>query len=66
MENQNQTAMFSEYTDIVGIKELTEMLKIGRNRAYILLKEGAIKSKKIGKSHIIAKRAVIRFLEDIT
>lgn len=36
--------MFDEYTDIVTIDELQEMLRIGRSTAYKLLRSGQIKA----------------------
>ena len=41
--------LFGCYKDVVTVKELCEMLNIGKNTAYELLKNGAIKSIKIGK-----------------
>jgi hypothetical protein len=40
-----------------------EMLHIGRNSAYSILKDGLIKTIKVGKKYIIPKKSVIDFLE---
>ncbi len=40
----------------------TEMLHIGRNKAYELINTNVIESKRIGKKHIIPKIRVIEFL----
>lgn len=45
--------MFSNYDDIVSIDDLMEILNIGRNKAYELLKTGQIGSFKIGKAYRI-------------
>ena len=58
----NNNTMFSNYPDVVGIDELTEMLHIGRNKAYELINTNVIESKRIGKKHIIPKIRVIEFL----
>lgn len=55
--------MFREYPDILRIDEIQSMLQIGRNSAYNLLKQGLIKSIKIGKKYIIPKQSVIDFVE---
>lgn len=55
--------MFREYPDILRIDEIQSMLQIGRNSAYDLLKQGLIKSIKIGKKYIIPKQSVIDFVE---
>jgi excisionase family DNA binding protein len=39
------------------------MLHIGRNAAYDIVKEGKIKTIRIGKRYIIPKTSVINFLE---
>lgn len=38
------------------------MLHIGRNTAYGILKDGAIKTIKVGKKYIIPKQSVIEFI----
>lgn len=57
--------LFSEYPDVVTVDDLQNMLKIGRNSAYDILKTGMIKTIKIGKKYIIPKQSVINFLADI-
>lgn len=53
---------FENYPDVISVNELQEMLHIGRNTAYNLLKEDKIKSIKYGKKYIIPKTSVIDFL----
>lgn len=55
--------MFADYPDIIRIEDLQVMLQIGRNSVYTLLKQGLIKSIKIGKKYIIPKSAVIDFVK---
>ncbi len=45
--------MFSQYSDIVTIDELCEMLRIGKNKAYQLLRSGRISSFKDGRLWMI-------------
>ena len=54
--------MFSQYPDVVSINELMDMLKIGKNTAYFLLREGKIKNIKVGKQYRIPKRYIIEYL----
>lgn len=55
--------MFSAYPDVVGIKQLCEMLGgIGPKAAYRLLHDGDILYFKIGKAFRIPKTSVIDFL----
>ncbi len=54
--------MFSQYSDIVTIDELCEMLRIGRNKAYQLLRSGRVSSFKDGRLWMIPKQAVIDYI----
>lgn len=64
MENMNEvsTLMFKDYPDCVNAKELQQMLGIKRTKTYELLKDGKIKSIKIGKDYNISKLNVIAYL----
>jgi excisionase family DNA binding protein len=54
--------VFKEYNDIVTVDDLCEMLSIGKNAAYTLLNNGAIKGFRYGRVWKIAKQAVIDFV----
>ena len=54
--------MFDSYPDVVSVEEIQQMLRIGKNAVYQLLKNGAIKSIKVGKRYIVPKKSVIEFL----
>ena len=55
--------MFSEYPDVVSIKQLREMLGgIGPKAAYQCLHNGSIGYLKVGKGFLIPKQNVIDFL----
>ncbi len=58
----DEKEIFSDYPDVVRIEEIQSMLNIGRNSVYELLKQGLIKSIKIGKKYIIPKQSVINFV----
>ncbi|PJN67774.1 helix-turn-helix domain-containing protein [Bacillus mycoides] len=54
--------MFDAYDDVVPIEDLMEILDIGRNKAYELLKSGQIKSFKVGKSYRIPKMCIQNYV----
>jgi excisionase family DNA binding protein len=56
--------MFHKYPDVVTVIQLCNMLSIGRNSAYRLIRSGAIHHIRIGKVIKIPKSAVIAFLSD--
>lgn len=54
--------MFEDYPDLVSIDELCEMLFIGRNVAYELLRRKKIKAFRIGRLWKIPKRSVEAYI----
>lgn len=56
--------IFEGIEDIVSVSQLCKMLHIGKNTAYDLLRNGEIKSVKIGKVYKIPKKCVIEYLEN--
>lgn len=56
--------MLEQYNDILTIDDLCEILMIGRNRAYEILKMGSLKGFQIGRVWKIPKVAVIEYLNE--
>ncbi|MBE7054511.1 MAG: helix-turn-helix domain-containing protein [Ruminococcaceae bacterium] len=56
--------MFNSYPDVLSVKQLCEILDIGKNTAYKLLQSGEIKSIKIGKVYKIQKKCLKDFLNN--
>ena len=54
--------MFNDYSDLVTVEELCEMLMIGKNTAYRLLNSGAIKAIRIGRIWKIPKKSIEEFV----
>ena len=52
-----------EYPDVLTIQDLMQILKIGKNTAYQLVKENIIPSHKIGRCYRIPKCFVVAFLK---
>lgn len=54
---------YDHIPDVMTVDELRSILKIGRNKAYSLVRHGEIKSLKIGGIFRIPKRYLIDFIE---
>ena len=54
--------IFADYKDVVTIKDLQKMLRIGRNLAYKLIRQNKIEHLKINNRIFIPKQNVIKFL----
>lgn len=59
---ENYDLMFTAYPDIVNIVRLKEMLGIGVNLAYRLVRNQTIPSLKVGREYKIPKRNIIYYL----
>lgn len=62
MTNTKTTDLFNSYPDVVSVEDIQQMLRIGKNKVYNLLKNNSIKSIKVGKRYIVPKKYVIDFL----
>lgn len=54
--------MLEQYDDVISVKELCEILRIGRNRAYELLQTNQIKGFQMGRPWKIPKAAIEKYL----
>lgn len=54
--------MFDNYPDVVTVKEMQTMLRIGRSTAYKLIGDGVIPSVRIGSSYLIVKKNIEKFM----
>ena len=55
--------MFEKYPDVVTIEQVAEMLNIGINKTYELLRTNTIQHVRVGRRYIIAKKAVIEIFK---
>jgi len=55
--------MLEQYDDVISVKELCEILRIGRNRAYELLQTNQIKGFQMGRPWKIPKVSVEKYLK---
>lgn len=54
--------MFENYPDVLTVKELRQMLKIGKNTAYEIIRAREIESVTIGRQIRIPKENVTAFI----
>lgn len=60
--NEAYQALFTSYPDVLGVKEITEMLGIGKPLAYKIIHEVRIKTIPCGYRIRVAKITVIEYL----
>lgn len=56
--------MFNEYSDVVTVEELCEMLSIGKNAAYALLASGQLKAFRYNRVWKIPKQSVVEYITE--
>lgn len=56
--------MSEDYMDLITVEEMQELLGIGRNTAYSLLKEHKIKCFRIGKLWKIPRKSVEEYIRE--
>lgn len=59
---ESQRSFPGELPLVLRVEDLTQILSIGRNTAYELVRSGKIKSIRIGKSYRITKEALTEYL----
>ena len=50
------------YPDVLTVKDVQEILRLGRNSVYSLLENGKIKTIRAGKKYIIPKISLVQFI----
>ena len=64
--NQNITKkeLFGEYPELVNVKDLMQMLRIGKTLAYKILKDGKLKSYNVNGTYLITKESILNLRAD--
>ncbi len=57
--------MFSNYPDVMTVKQVKEALQIGRNSAYSIVSSGKLKSLKIGRSFRVPKIYLLDYVQNL-
>lgn len=58
-----QYEMLKNYKDVLTIKDLKEILGIGKNQTYNLINNGTIPHFRVGKNIKVSKANLIKFLQ---
>ncbi len=64
MNHRDYCSVFKNEPDVLTVKDVIRLLRIGKNSVYELIKEGHIGSIKKGKKIIVPKMCLIDFLVD--
>ena len=56
--------MLENYKDVLSVDEVRDILRIGKNKTYELLKDGTIPSRRYGKKYFITKKDLIKLINE--
>lgn len=56
--------IFADYPDVVNVKQLQEILGIGRSLAYSIVTSGKVKAIKVGREYKIIKNSIIDYISN--
>ena len=59
------TEMFRNEPDVLTVPEAAKLLRIGKNQAYELVKNGSLGAIRLGKKIIIPKPALVDFCRNV-
>lgn len=62
-DNMLNTFKLEDYGDVLSPKDVHDILGIGFNKTYSLLKTGEIKNFKVGRDRKIPKRCLIEYID---
>lgn len=54
--------MFENYPDLMTSEQVAELLSIGKNKLYEILKNKTIPSIKIGKKYLVPKKLLVEYI----
>lgn len=54
--------MFEQFPDVLTVKQVADLLHVGRNTAYQLVRSGAIPSVIIGRQIRVSKASIVEFI----
>ncbi len=60
--NEAYKIIFTQYPDVVGVKEISKMLKLSNRKVYELLKNGDIEVIPCSSTYKVAKIFVLQYL----
>ncbi len=64
MKELQQVELLKDYKDVLTIKDLKEILGIGKNKAYELVNNHTIPSFKVGTKYKITKANLLNYLQN--
>jgi excisionase family DNA binding protein len=65
MNKNEKVNTLGNYGDVLTVRELAAVLRIGKNAAYDLVRDGTVTSIRVGHKYLVPKNRIFDFLETI-
>jgi excisionase family DNA binding protein len=62
MNKSNKANTLDSYGDVLTVRELAAVLRIGKNAAYDLVRDGTVTSIRVGHKYLVPKNRILDFL----
>jgi excisionase family DNA binding protein len=62
LEQKRKNPTLDNYSDMLTVLELAAVLRIGKNAAYDLVRDGAVASIRVGRKYLVPKICILDFL----
>lgn len=56
--------ILKNYNDFLTVNDIYKILPIGKTQIYTLIRNGSLRSKKVGNKYIIPKTAIVDFFNE--
>ncbi len=66
MTEREYLSMFKDEPEVLTVPEVAKMLRIGKNKTYDIVREGRLRTVKVGGKFLVPKLRVIEFLMEQT
>jgi excisionase family DNA binding protein len=57
--------MLENYKDVLEVREVSEVLRLGKNKTYKLIRSGQIPSIKLGAKILVPKKKLLAMLDEV-
>jgi excisionase family DNA binding protein len=62
---ETDVKLLQNYPDVMQVKEVAAVLRLGKNKTYALIKDGTIPHIKLGRKVLVPKKKVLALLDNL-
>jgi excisionase family DNA binding protein len=62
-KEERKYVALNDYSDVLTVMEMANILRIGKNAAYALVRDGTVSSVRVGRKYLVPKNCIFDFLK---